>query len=53
MSAIPVDEGKAFSPEIIKWALGFCLRVLAQLNEHFPRPADKDQYARTVSIPKA
>ena len=45
------NEWSAFSDDIVNWSLGLCVKVLNHLNEKYARPADLDQYARTVSIP--
>jgi hypothetical protein len=45
------DESVAFSKDVVAWALGFCSRVLKQLNERFPRPRHVQLYAREASIP--
>jgi hypothetical protein len=47
------NEWTAFSDEIVNWSLGLCAKILNHLNEKYARPANLDQYARTVSIPAA
>lgn len=38
IEGVSVDESKAFSTDVVKWSLEFCIRILHLLNEHFPRP---------------
>ena len=47
------NEWTAFPDELVRWALGLCIKVINHLNERYARPAHLDQYARQVSIPNA
>ncbi len=53
IKGVPREEDKAFSKEIVVWALSFAVRVLRHLNERFPRPKDLEQYAHDLKIPAA
>lgn len=44
------DEDKAFSKEVVDWALVFAVRVLRHLNEKFSRPKELEQFAHEVKI---
>jgi hypothetical protein len=48
---VPRDEDKAFSKEIMEWAIAFAVRVLRHLNERFPRPKELEQFAHELKIP--
>ena len=48
---VPRDEDKAFSGDIVVWALAFAVRMLRHLNEQFPRPKELEQFAHELKIP--
>jgi hypothetical protein len=51
IAGVPRDEDKAFSKEVVAWALAFCVRVLRYLNQTFPRPKELEQFAHELTIP--
>jgi len=48
---VPRDEDKAFSGDIVVWALAFAVRTLRHLNEQFTRPQELKQFAHELKIP--
>lgn len=47
------DEDKAFTKEIVTWALALNIRVLKHLIEKYPRPKDLEQFAHELVLPNA
>ncbi len=47
------DEDRAFSKEIVNWALELNTRVLKHLNEKYPRPPELEQFAHNLVVPSA
>lgn len=50
---VPRDEDKAFTKEIVTWALALNIRVLKHLIEKYPRPKDLEQFAHELVLPNA
>jgi hypothetical protein len=45
------DEDKAFTKELVTWALGFTIKILKHLSEKYPRPPGFEIYAHELTMP--
>lgn len=51
LTGVSREENKAFSKEIVSWALQLNIKILEHLIKRFPRPKHLDQFATQITVP--
>lgn len=51
LAGVSREEDKAFSNEIVSWALQLNVKILEHLIKRFPRPKHLDQFATQITVP--